>query len=90
MLASTSTLFGQTINDSLLIKETALNYIEGLWTNNYKRVEKDIHPELAKRVIKKDDKGNYRLSNMGYSELLYYTKTLTQKTRNRRNHLKQM
>ncbi|MFC3416151.1 nuclear transport factor 2 family protein [Algoriphagus hitonicola] len=79
MLVSTSSLFGQTKSDSLLIKETALNYIEGLWTNNYERMEKAIHPELAKRVIRKDDKGNYRLSNMGYSELLFYTKTLTPK-----------
>ncbi|WP_296619317.1 nuclear transport factor 2 family protein [Marivirga sp.] len=77
MLVSTSSLFGQTKSDSLLIKETALNYIEGLWTNNYERMEKAIHPELAKRVIRKDDNGNYRLSNMGYSELLFYTKTLT-------------
>ena len=77
MFASSSTLFGQTKTDSLLIKETALNYIEGLFTNNYERMEKAIHPELAKRVIREDDKGNYRLSNMGYSELLYYTKTMT-------------
>jgi len=79
MLASGITLFGQTENDSLLIKEASLNYIEGLFTNNYERMEKALHPELAKRVIMKDDKGNYRLSNMGYSELLYYTKTLTPK-----------
>jgi hypothetical protein len=51
MLASSITLFGQTENDSLLIKETALNYIEGLFTNNYERMEKALHPELAKRVI---------------------------------------
>lgn len=79
MSISTNNLFGQIENDSLLIKETAMNYIEGLLTNNYQRMEKAIHPELAKRVIRKDDKGNYRLSNMGYSELLYYTKTLTPK-----------
>jgi hypothetical protein len=79
MFATCTTLFGQTKNDSLLIKETALNYIEGLFTNNYQRMEKALHPELAKRVIMKDNKGNYRLSNMGYSELLYYTKTLTPK-----------
>ncbi len=76
MIALSNTLFGQTGNDSLLIKESALNYIEGLFTNNYERMEKALHPELAKRVIMKDDKGNYRLSNMGYSELLYYTKTM--------------
>jgi hypothetical protein len=74
MLISNSTLSAQTENDSLLFKETALNYIEGLLTNNYERMEKELHPELAKRVIRKDVKGNYRLSNMGYSELLYDTK----------------
>lgn len=82
IFVSSATSFGQTENDSLSIKETALNYIEGLFTNNYERVEKAIHPELAKRVIKKDDKGNYRLSNMGYSELLYYTNTLQAKDEN--------
>lgn len=71
MLISNSTVFAQIEIDSLLIKETTLNYTEGLFTNNYERMEKALHSELAKRVIKKDDKGNYRLSNMGYSELLY-------------------
>ena len=60
MLISNSSLFAQTENDSLLIEETALSYIEGLFTINYERMEKALHPKLAKKIIKKDDKGNGR------------------------------
>jgi len=74
LILSGGVLFAQTEGDTLLIHETALNYIEGLYTNDYLRMEKALHPELAKRVIKKDENGNYRLSNMGYSELVYFAK----------------
>ncbi len=76
VILSSGHLHAQVKNDSLMIKETALHYIEGLFTNNVERMEKAIHPELAKRVIRKDKEGNYRLSNMGFSELIYYTKTI--------------
>jgi hypothetical protein len=75
IISFSTNLFGQTKSDTLLIKETVLNYLEGLDTNDYSRVEKAMHPELAKRVIKKDDKGNYALDNMSASLLLFYTKT---------------
>ena len=64
LIVTSCNLFAQTERDTLLIKETALNYIEGLYTNNYERMEKALHPELAKRVINKDENENYRLSNM--------------------------
>lgn len=70
--------FGQTSKDSLLIRETALNYIEGFYSNDFKRVEKAIHPELAKRIIVKDTLGNYMLKNMGCSELVYNAKIFKQ------------
>ncbi len=82
LIVTSSNLFPQTEKDTLLIKGTALNYIEGLYTNNYERMEKALHPELAKRVIKKDENGNYRLSNMGYSELIYYSKAWKPKFEN--------
>jgi len=74
IILSGSVLFAQNERDTLMIQEAALNYIEGLYTNDYLRMEKALHPELAKRVIKKDENGNYRLSNMGYSELVYLAK----------------
>ena len=82
LIVTSCNLFAQTERDTLLIKETALNYIEGLYTNNYERMEKALHPELAKRVINKDENENYRLSNMGYSELIYYSKTWKPKFEN--------
>jgi len=63
--------FSQEKSDSLLIKETALNYVEGFYTNNYKRVEKAVHPELAKRIVVKDESGHYALKNMGASDLVF-------------------
>lgn len=83
-----SSLIAQTQRDSILIKETALNYIEGLYTNNDVRMEKALHPELAKRVIRKDENGNYRLSNMGYSELIYLSKVYKAKFKNPDEELK--
>ena len=69
-------LFGQTQNDTLLIKETVLNYLEGLDDNDYLRAEKAIHPELAKRIISTDENGDYKLDNMPWSHLLYNIKTV--------------
>lgn len=74
----------QTQKDSLAIKETSLNYIEGFYTNDYKRVEKAIHSELAKRIILKDTLGNFFVRNMGSSELIYNTKKF-KKTIDKRN-----
>lgn len=66
--------FGQTAKDSLLIKASSLNYIEGFYTNDFKRVEKAIHPELVKRIVVKDSLAYSMIKNMGASELLYNTK----------------
>ena len=74
MLISNSAVFGQTQNDTLLIKETVLNYLEGLEYNDTLRVEKALHPDLAKRVITNKD-GTDKLENMTAASLLYYTKT---------------
>lgn len=68
-------LWGQTQNDTLLIRETVLNYLEGLEYNDSVRVEKAMHPDLAKRVIREDKSGNDKLSNMTAATLLHYAKT---------------
>jgi hypothetical protein len=60
--------------DTLAIKQTALNYIEGYYQSDGNRMRKAIHPELAKRVIVRDDAGNMMLQNMGSSQLIYNTK----------------
>ncbi len=70
-----SNLFGQTKNDTLLITETVLNYLEGLEYNDTLRVEKALHPDLAKRNIGEDENGKDELDNMTAATLLHYTKT---------------
>jgi hypothetical protein len=73
-------LFGQTKSDTLGIQETVANYLVGLHDNDAAKVEKAMHPELAKRLITKDNKGNYKLDIMGWSHLLYNIKTVDFKT----------
>ena len=44
--------------DKTGIKEAALNYIEGWYEGNAERMEKALHPELAKRNMQIDSKSN--------------------------------
>lgn len=40
--------------DSAGIREAALNYIEGWYAGDAARMEKALHPELAKRIVRTD------------------------------------
>jgi hypothetical protein len=51
--------------DKAAIKQTALDYIEGWYEGNAERMERALHPELAKRIVRKDPQGNSRLDQMG-------------------------
>ena len=42
----------QTPADSAAIKQTALDYIEGWYEGNAERMERALHPELAKRIVR--------------------------------------
>lgn len=44
----------QTAADSATIKQTALDYIEGWYEGNADRMERALHPELAKRIVNVD------------------------------------
>jgi hypothetical protein len=48
---SGATLFAQTEDEKAAIKETVLNYLEGWYDGDFARMEKALHPELAKRVL---------------------------------------
>src|SRR5438067_1851506 len=50
--------------DREAIRAAALDYIEGWYEANPQRMEKALHPELAKRMIFTDDKGKSRLHQM--------------------------
>lgn len=65
---------GQTSADSAAIRATALNYVEGWYESNPDRMAKALHPELAKRIVNRDDKGNEWLGNQGATNLIQNTR----------------
>ena len=44
----------QSTSDTELIKQAALDYIEGWYEGNAERMERALHPELAKRLVSTD------------------------------------
>jgi hypothetical protein len=56
------------------IKQTVLDYAEGWYEGNAERMERALHPDLAKRIVRNDDKGNSRLDNMGAMTLVQVTR----------------
>jgi hypothetical protein len=50
--------------DREAIKQTALDYIEGWYEGNAERMERALHPDLAKRIVRTNDKGQSQLMQM--------------------------
>lgn len=50
--------------DRQAITQTALDYVEGWYEGSVERMERSLHPDLAKRVVLTDDKGRSRLEQM--------------------------
>ena len=65
----------QTAADSAAIRATALDYIDGWYAADGARMERALHPELAKRNVFSDPSGRSRLIQMS-------AMTLVQGTRN--------
>jgi Putative lumazine-binding len=61
--------------DTDAIKQTALDYIEGWYEGNAERMERALHPELAKRIVRTDPKsGRSRLDQMSAMSLVQGTR----------------
>src|ERR1700757_3156039 len=77
ILAMSAPIFAQTdsaSNDDA-IKKTALDYIEGWYTGDAARMERALHPELAKRMISTDPKtGRGQFNHMGAMALVQRTR----------------
>ena len=73
-IALTCNAQAQTPSDTDLIKQTALDYIEGWYEGNAERMERALHPELAKRIVRTDERGRYNLGQMGAMTLVGYTR----------------
>lgn len=63
------------ISDDQAITKTALDYIEGWYTGDATRMERALHPDLAKRMISTDPKTNRsRFNHMGAMTLVQRTR----------------
>ena len=70
-----STTRAQTAADSAAIRATALDYIEGWYTNNAERMERALFPKLAKRMVYSDSAGRSHLVDLTALELIQGTRT---------------
>ena len=73
-IRATSPLQAQSSADSAAIRSTALDYIDGWYTNNPTRMERALHPHLAKRLVWADSTGRSHLVDMTALELIQGTK----------------
>ncbi|HEX6435355.1 MAG TPA: nuclear transport factor 2 family protein [Gemmatimonadales bacterium] len=70
-----SPAMAQSAADSAGIRSAALDYIEGWYTGDATRMERALHPELAKRMVQDDPKSHKSvLDHMGAKELVRYTR----------------
>jgi hypothetical protein len=65
LLACFSEARAQSATDAAAIKQAALDYIEGWYEGSAERMERALHPDLAKRIVRTDPKsGRSRLEQM--------------------------
>ena len=74
VLASASKTNAQSPTDAAAIKQTALDYIEGWYEGNAERMERALHPELAKRIVRTNAEGVSRLDQMSAMSLVQGTR----------------
>ena len=61
--------------DTEAITKAALDYIEGWYEGNAERMERALHPELAKRGVFVDKKtGKMAMRSVGAADMVKYTK----------------
>lgn len=61
--------------DAAAIKQTALDYIEGWYEGSAERMERALHPELAKRIVRTNPQnGMSRLDQMSAMSLVMGTR----------------
>jgi putative lumazine-binding protein len=73
--AITRPLGAQSAADSTAIRATAMDYIEGWYAGDAARMERAVHPELAKRVVTIDPRmGHSQLESIGAMTLILRTR----------------
>lgn len=67
-------IHGQTAADSSAIRQAALDYIEGYYDGDGARMERALHPELAKRIVRTNEQGRNQLGQMSAMTLVVGTR----------------
>ena len=63
-----------TAADSLAVRQAALDYIEGYYEGDAARMERALHPELAKRIVRTSEQGRSQLGQMSAMSLVQGTR----------------
>jgi len=74
-MISATVAHSQTPADSEAIKQTALDYIEGWYEGNAERMERALHPDLAKRIVRSQPNGRSALGQMSAMGLVQGTRS---------------
>jgi hypothetical protein len=61
--------------DEAAIRQTALDYIQGFYEGNAERMERALHPDVAKRIVRSGPQGQDRLDNISAGGLVQATRT---------------
>lgn len=73
-IAVAATSHAQSAADSAAIRAAALDYIEGWYTANAERMERAVHPDLAKRIMNTDQRGRRVLGHQSAMTLVLNTR----------------
>ena len=66
---------GEAVDDETAIKAAALDYVMGWYTGDAERMERALHPDLAKRIVRVDPEGKWdRVDGMSALTLVQYTR----------------
>ena len=74
VLSSPSLALADADADREAIKQAALDYAEGWYEGNAERMERALHPELAKRIARTNPEGRSRLDQMSAMTLVQFTR----------------
>lgn len=64
------TASAQTSADSTAVREAALDYVEGWYEGSAERMERALHPDLAKRIVRTTESGSSELRAMDAETLI--------------------
>ena len=74
VLAPAGLLHAQTAADSAGIRQAALDYIDGYYEGNAERMERALHPDLAKRIVRTAPNGRSAIEQMSAMTLVQITR----------------